>query len=46
MDDYYLDNTHNDNRIVIGYSGINYDLIEDGIKLLLDIITKSIIANK
>ena len=42
MDDYYLDNIHDDNRIVIGYSGINYDLIEDGIKLLLDIINKSI----
>ena len=41
MDDYYLNNSHNDNRIVIGYSGINYDLIEDGINLLLNIINKS-----
>ncbi len=42
MDDYYLNNDHNDNRIVIGYSGINYNLINDGIKLLIDIINKSI----
>ena len=42
MDDFYLDNKHDDNRIVIGYSSINYDDIEKGIKSLIEIINSSI----
>ena len=41
MDNYYLDNSNNDNRIVIGYSSIDYDLIEEGINKLVDIIKKA-----
>ena len=37
MEDYYLDNKK-DNRIVIGYSGIEINKIEKGINKLLEII--------
>ncbi|MBR6071223.1 MAG: PLP-dependent aminotransferase family protein [Acholeplasmatales bacterium] len=41
MDDYYLDK-RKDNRIVIGYSGIDINDINEGINKLIEIINKSI----
>lgn len=40
MEDYYKEN-RNDNRIIIGYSGISLDKIEDGIKKIIEIINTS-----
>ena len=40
MEDYYLDKKI-DNRIIIGYSGIEIDKIEKGINLLIKIIEKT-----
>ena len=40
MDNYYLDNKK-DNRLIIGYSAININDIEDGINLLIKIIEQS-----
>ncbi len=42
MDDYYMDNIK-DNRLIIGYSGINIKDIPDGINILIDIIKKSLL---
>ncbi len=41
MEDYYL-NKKDDNRIIIGYSGIDIDNIPEGINLLINIIEKSL----
>ncbi len=41
MEDYYLNNK-DDNRIIIGYSGIDIDNIPKGINLLINIIEKSL----
>lgn len=41
MEDYYMDK-RSDDRLIIGYSGISIDLIEDGIKKLIEIIKDSL----
>ena len=40
MEDYYKDR-RNDNRIIIGYSGIELNKIEEGVQKLIQIISDS-----